>query len=97
MWLAVAVVASPAAATGPAATPAPAATSGGTLVVDADTVVRPVTRVGSGSLYGLKAAADSSASVLTPLRLNQLRQLPPGPEHRPNGSPADCSRFSAWT
>ncbi|WP_432046764.1 hypothetical protein [Streptomyces asiaticus] len=47
VWLAVAVVASPAAATGPAVTPASAATSGGTLVVDAGTVVRPVMAAGT--------------------------------------------------
>ncbi|MCQ8186743.1 hypothetical protein [Streptomyces rugosispiralis] len=87
VWLAVVVVATLATATGPAVTPVSATTRGSTLAVDAGTVVRPVTRVGSGSLYGLKDAANPPSSALTPLRLNQLRQPPPGTEHRPNGSP----------
>jgi hypothetical protein len=61
--------------------------SGSTLVVDAASVVRPVTRVGSGTLDGLKDATTPPASILQPLHLNQLRQAPPGTQHRPNGSP----------
>jgi ricin-type beta-trefoil lectin protein len=61
----------------------PAASS--TLTVDAATVVRPVTRVGNGTLYGLKNAATPSVALMQPLKLNQLRQPPPGTEHRPNG------------
>ena len=60
---------------------------GSTLVVDASSVVRPVTHVGSGTLDGLKDATTPSASILQPLHLNQLRQAPPGTQHRPNGSP----------
>jgi hypothetical protein len=62
-------------------------TTGGTLVVDASSVVRPVTRVGSGGLDGLKDESTPPASILLPLHLNQLRQAPPGTMHRPNGSP----------
>ena len=64
----------------------PAAAS--TLVVDAGTVVRPVTRVGSGTLYGLSSASTPPVSIMQPLKLHQLRQPPPGTEHRPNGVPA---------
>jgi hypothetical protein len=60
--------------------------SGSTLTVDASSVVRPVTHVGSGTLDGLKDASTPSASILQPLHLNQLRQAPPGTQHRPNGS-----------
>jgi hypothetical protein len=59
----------------------------GALVIDAATTVRPVTRVGNGFLYGLKDGATPSVSLMQPLRINQLRQPPPGTEHRPNGSP----------
>jgi hypothetical protein len=62
-------------------------TSGSTLVVDAGTVVRPVTHVGSGTLDGLKDETTPPASILLPLHLNQLRQAPPGTMHRPNGYP----------
>jgi len=58
-----------------------------TLVVDMNTVVRPVTRVGSGTLYGLKDASTPPVSGMTPLHLNTVRQPPPGTQHRPNGSP----------
>jgi hypothetical protein len=58
-----------------------------TLVIDVATAVRPVTRVGSGALYGLKDPSTPPVSIMQPLRLNQLRQPPPGTEHRPNGSP----------
>ncbi|MGW4967611.1 RICIN domain-containing protein [Nonomuraea sp. NPDC004186] len=51
---------------------------GSTLVVDAGTVVRPVTRVGSGTLYGLSDANTPPVSIMQPLKLHQ---------HRPNGSP----------
>ncbi|MBE3011878.1 ricin-type beta-trefoil lectin domain protein [Microbispora sp. NEAU-D428] len=60
---------------------------GDTLVVDASSVVRPVTRVGSGTLYGLADANTPPVSIMQPLKLHQLRQPPPLHEHRPNGSP----------
>src|SRR2546430_7084801 len=65
--------------------PASAATS--TLVVNAGSVVRPVTRVGSGTLYGLADASTPPVSIMQPLKLHQLRQPLPGTEHRPNGVP----------
>jgi Ricin-type beta-trefoil lectin domain len=58
------------------------------LVVDVGTVVRPVTRVGSGTLYGLSDENTPPASIMQPLKLNTLRQPPPLHEHRPNGVPA---------
>ena len=64
------------------------ASSANTLVVDVNTVVRPVTRVGSGTLYGLSSASTPPVSIMQPLKLHQLRQPPPGTEHRPNGVPA---------
>jgi hypothetical protein len=60
---------------------------GGTLVVDAATAVRPVTQVGSGTLYGLSDANTPPVSIMQPLKLHQVRQPPPLHEHRPNGSP----------
>ncbi|MEU7942771.1 lectin [Microbispora bryophytorum] len=60
---------------------------GSALVVDAGSVVRPVTRVGSGTLYGLSDANTPPVSMMQPLKLHQLRQPPPLHEHRPNGSP----------
>ncbi|XVQ82094.1 lectin [Microbispora siamensis] len=60
---------------------------GSALVVDAGSVVRPVTRVGSGTLYGLSDANTPPVSIMQPLKLHQLRQPPPLHEHRPNGSP----------
>ncbi|RKN45098.1 hypothetical protein D7294_07875 [Streptomyces hoynatensis] len=65
---------------------APTAGSG-TLVVDAGSAIRPVSRVGNGTLYGLADADTPPVSVMRPLGLNTLRQPPPGHEHRPNGSP----------
>jgi hypothetical protein len=67
------------------ALPASAATS--TVVVNVSSVVRPVTRVGSGTLYGLADASTPPVSIMQPLKLHQLRQPPPGTEHRPNGVP----------
>ncbi|MEV4364710.1 hypothetical protein [Nonomuraea sp. NPDC049625] len=55
--------------------------------MDAGTVVRPVTRVGSGTLYGLSDANTPPVSIMQPLKLHQLRQPPPLHQHRPNGSP----------
>lgn len=60
---------------------------GSTLVVDAGSVVRPVSRVGSGMLYGLADANTPPVSMMQPLKLKQLRQPPPLHEHRPNGYP----------
>ncbi|WP_308170127.1 RICIN domain-containing protein, partial [Acrocarpospora catenulata] len=43
--------------------------SGGTLVVNVGSVIRPVTRVGSGTLYGLADAATPPVSIMQPLKL----------------------------
>ncbi|CAG7612479.1 ricin-type beta-trefoil lectin domain protein [Actinacidiphila bryophytorum] len=72
--------------------------TGSTLVVDASSVVRPVTHVGSGTLDGLKDETTPPASVVVPLHLNQIRQAPPGTQHRPNGYPVpvgDAMKVSA--
>lgn len=61
---------------------------GSALVVDANAVVRPVSRVGSGTLYGLSDERTPPVSIMQPLRLSQLRQPPPLHEHRPNGVPS---------
>lgn len=61
---------------------------GSTLVVDAGSVVRPVTRVGSGTLYGLADENTPPVSIMQPLKPHQFRQPPPLHEHRPNGVPA---------
>lgn len=91
-FLAAALVATGAwAATAPAsAVPAPQAgraASQEVLLVDAGTAIRPVSRVGSGTLYGLADENTPPVSIMQPLRLSQLRQPPPLHEHRPNGVP----------
>jgi hypothetical protein len=58
------------------------------LVVDIGTVIRPVSRVGSGTLYGLSNETTPSVSIMQPLKLTVLRQPPPLHQHRPNGVPA---------
>jgi hypothetical protein len=65
----------------------PAHAAGSTLVVDVGTVVRPVTRVGSGGLYAFRDASIPPDSRLAALRLNQLTQPPPRVQQLPNGSP----------
>jgi hypothetical protein len=68
----------------PAGTPALAA--GDTLVVNAGSVLRPVTHVGAGGLYALATAAVPTASELPPLHLNQLVQPAPGVQQLGNGA-----------
>lgn len=58
------------------------------LVLDVGTVIRAVSRVGSGTLYGLSNENTPPVSIMQPLKLNTLRQPPPLHEHRPNGVPA---------
>ena len=68
----------------PAGTPALAA--GDTLVVNAGSVLRPVTHVGAGGLYALATATVPTASELPPLHLNQLVQPAPGVQQLGNGA-----------
>ena len=60
---------------------------GSTLVIDAATTVRPVTRVGSNFLYGLSDSTTPAVSLVSPLKPTWFRQPPPGSQHRPNGVP----------
>ncbi|MCG7523635.1 hypothetical protein MHW47_04125 [Streptomyces sp. OfavH-34-F] len=72
-----------------AATPSQAA--GNTLTVDVGTVVRPVTQVVAGGLYGVDSGANTpSLDQLYPLRLNTMTQPPPGTQQRGNGAPTPC-------
>ena len=58
------------------------------LVVDASSIVRSVTHVGNGFLYGLSSASTPPASIVAPLNPIEFRQPPPYTQHRPNGLPA---------
>src|SRR6266851_521405 len=60
----------------PAGTPAFAA--GDMLVVNAGSVLRPVTHVAAGGLYALATPTQPAAAELPPLHLNQLVQPAPG-------------------
>ncbi len=69
------------------AVPAPSAeAAGNTLVVDAASPIRPVTRVGAGGLYALATATDPAPGLLTPLRLKQHTQPAPGVLQLGNGA-----------
>ncbi|PSL36507.1 carbohydrate-binding protein with CBM35 doain [Labedella gwakjiensis] len=57
-----------------------------TLVVDAGAVLRPVTHVAAGGLYGISDASTPSASILQPLSLRQHTQPPPGVQQLGNGA-----------
>jgi hypothetical protein len=64
----------------------PAFAAGDTLVVNAGSVLRPVTHVAAGGLYALASATTPTASELPPLRLNQLVQPAPGVQQLGNGA-----------
>ncbi|WP_308211662.1 RICIN domain-containing protein [Actinoallomurus soli] len=65
-----------------AATPAHAAT---TLVVNANQVLRPVTHVATGSLYGLANASTPADSLVEPIKPNTFVQKPQGGKQQPTG------------
>ncbi|MEV5710672.1 RICIN domain-containing protein [Actinoallomurus sp. NPDC052274] len=65
-----------------AATPAHAAT---TLVVNANQVLRPVTHVATGSLYGLANATTPADSLVQPIKPNTFVQKPQGGKQQPTG------------
>lgn len=69
-----------------AALPAVAAIGGNTLTIDAATVVRPVTHVGAGGLYGLATASTPDPASLLPLHVNQFTQPAPGVQQLGNGA-----------
>jgi hypothetical protein len=69
------------------AVPAPPAhAAGDTLIVDASSPIRPVTRAGAGGLYALSSATDPAPGLLTPLRLKQHTQPAPGVQQLGNGA-----------
>ncbi|MCO5995814.1 RICIN domain-containing protein [Actinoallomurus rhizosphaericola] len=65
-----------------AATPAHAAT---TLVVNANQVLRPVTHVATGSLYGLANASTPADGLVEPIKPNTFVQKPQGGKQQPTG------------
>jgi hypothetical protein len=62
---------------------APAAT----LVVNADQVLRPVTHVASGALYGLATDAVPADDLVEAFKPNTFVQMAPGGKQLPNGEP----------
>jgi len=70
---------------GTGTTPASAATASTTLVVNANQVLRPVTHVASGSLYGLANATQPSASLAQAIKPNTFVQMPAGGRQQPTG------------
>ncbi len=64
----------------------PALAAGDTLVVNAGSVLRPVTHVAAGGLYALATPAQPTAAQLPPLHLNQLVQPAPGVQQLGNGA-----------
>jgi hypothetical protein len=63
-------------------------TSSTTLVVNANQTLRPVTHVGTGSLYGLASDSTPSDSLVSALKPNTFVQMAPGGSQLPNGEPA---------
>ncbi|MFF7791212.1 RICIN domain-containing protein [Streptomyces sp. NPDC007991] len=83
--LATALAATAVVLTSPSAQATP--TSSTTLVVNAAQTLRPVTHVGTGSLYGLADDTTPADSLVTPLRPNTFVQMAPGGSQLPNGEP----------
>jgi hypothetical protein len=70
-------------------TSAPATPSSSTtLVVNAAQNLRPVTHVGTGSLYGLADDSTPADSLVSALKPNTFVQMAPGGSQLPNGEPA---------
>lgn len=65
-----------------------APTDASTLVVDANQVLRPVTHVASGSLYGLASSEVPSDDLVQPIKPNTFVQMAPGGHQLPNGEPS---------
>ena len=70
------------------ATPAQAA--GNTLTVNVGTVVRAVTHVAAGGLYGVNSGTNPPLSQLYPLHVNNFTQPPPGTQQLGNGATSPC-------
>ncbi|MET9457421.1 RICIN domain-containing protein [Streptomyces canus] len=62
-------------------------TSATTLVVNANQILRPVTHVATGSLYGLADGTTPADSVVQALKPNTFVQMAPGGSQLPNGEP----------
>jgi hypothetical protein len=72
-----------------AAAPAQGApASAATLVVGADQVLRPVTHVASGGLYGLATDTVPADNLVQAFKPNTFVQMAPGGRQLPNGEPA---------
>jgi hypothetical protein len=65
--------------------PVQAASSTPTLVVDANRILRPVTHVASGGLYGLGSDTTPADSMVIPLHPKVFVQMAPGGHQLPNG------------
>src|SRR3954447_4222652 len=72
-------------ATGFAFDPASAATPSTTLTVNAGQVLRPVTYVATGSLYGLANATQPTVALAQAIRPNTFVQMPAGGRQQPTG------------
>lgn len=72
------------------ATATPANAAGNTLVVNVNNVVRPVTHVASGGLYGVDTGSKPPLSLMLPLKPNTFTQPPPGATHLGNGATSPC-------
>jgi hypothetical protein len=72
-------------ATGFALDPASAATASTTLTVNAAQVLRPVTHVATGSLYGLANASQPSVGLAQAIKPNTFVQMPAGGKQQPTG------------
>lgn len=83
--VAIATVALGSVFTGFAPTPASAAGSSATLVVNAGQVLRPVTHVATGSLYGLANATQPSDALVQAIKPNTFVQMPSGGHQQPDG------------
>jgi Ricin-type beta-trefoil lectin domain-like len=71
--------------TGVAPAPASAASASATLVVNANQVMRPVTHVATGSLYGLANATQPSDALVQAIKPNTFVQMPAGGHQQPDG------------
>ena len=65
--------------------PASAATASTTLTVNAGQVLRPVTHVATGSLYGLANATQPSVALAQAIKPNTFVQMPAGGKQQPTG------------
>jgi ricin-type beta-trefoil lectin protein len=68
--------------------PSVEAASTPTLVVNANSVLRPVTHVASGGLYGLGSDTSPADSMVIPLHPKVFVQMAPGGHQLPNGEAA---------